>query len=599
MPRLVRAALGASATLFAFAFASLGAADARAAGGVAKWTEWHPVGDDVRISLGTEGVARIEHALRYRIVMGPLHQIELAGLEKTAVIAPEATVTSDDGRELPAHVEAKGDGGIRVLVDEPKGLKRGSYTFRLHYDVDLVAAKELVKDGAMWRLNWRSPLATEGYDDARVTLRVPPAPTEPRAVKTGPRPQAEAEGAGEGGEDGVVATLRRAADADELELVRPHVTRGESPVWAARLDPKAFPGVVTHELRPPPPPPPPEPNRVREVLLAVGALALAGLFGALVRAKMRAFKEACERAGATPQPLVPLSPALLGACASLAFGGGLTAQLFGWTTLGALVLAAGMACAVSRPPAARRAPRGPGRWIAVSVKQALTPAVAAGHWLDVGTGTGKLAAAAAFVAVVVLGALSRALGPEAPYLVAIDALVLVPLFVTGRRVQLPPDLAKAPAPLLAPVCAALKKDASLDVAPWVRVPVGTDVPDELRLLVLPKASLPGLVGIELGIAWTRTATGYAPRAEVLVRVHDGSDAAARLPKLAPFARPVTGRRQDEKVIRLTPALPGRAAAVALVRRIALEVTDRRVVLGGWQGPERRFQDATDKVPAAA
>ncbi len=591
----LRALLGASLLLSAL----LAAGGARAAGGVAKWTEWHAIGDDVRVAIDGAGLARVEHALRYRVVMGPLRQIDLTGFEKNAVLAPDATVTADDGREFPAHVEAKGEGALRLTVDETKGLKRGSYTFRLHYDVDLIAAKELVKDGAMWRLSWRSPLATEGYDDARVLVHVPPAPTEPRALKTGPRPQAEQEGSGEGGEDGVVASLRRAADSDELELVRPHVARGESPLWAARLDPKAFPGVHTPELRPPPPPPPPEPNRVNEAALAAGLLAVALLFGGLVRAKMRAFASACVRAGATPRPLMPLSPTMLGAIAGVVAAGGVALECVGWTTRGALVLVVAMALALSRTPRVRRAPRGPGRWIALPAKQALREPDTAGQWLDVGTRAGKVAALLALLLVCGLCVASRALSPEAPYLVAIDALVLVPLFVTGRLVQLPPDLARAPAPLLARAFASLSRDPSLDVAPWARVPIGGEMHDELRLLVLPKASLPGLVGIELAIAWTRTATGFAPRAEVLVRVHDGSDAAGRLPQVAPFARPVTGRRPDEKVIRLSPSLPGRDGAVALVRRLAGEVTNRRVILGGWQGAERRFNDPTDKVPVAA
>lgn len=595
MARPLRAALGALLILFS-------AREASAAGGAAKWTEWHPTGDDVRLAIDGNGVARVEHALRYRVVMGPLRQIDLAGLEQNAVLAPDAVITGDDGRELPAHVELKGEGALRITVDEPKGLKRGSYTFRLHYDVDLVAAKELVKDGAMWRLSWRSPVAVEGYDAARVVVHVPAAPTEPRAVKTGPRPQAELDALGdarEGGEDGVVATLARTAEADELELVRPHVARGDSPLWAARLDPKAFPGVQTRELRPPPPPPPPEPNRLREASLLVGLLAVALVFGGLVRAKTRAFAEACARAGATPRPLLPLSPGPLGIAAGLAAAAGVALEYLGWTTSGASLLALAMASAVSRTPSVRRAPRGPGRWVALAPKEALRAPEEVGALLDVGTRRGKVAAALSLLLVAGAVVLSRALGPEAPYLVAIDALVLVPLCVTGRRVQLPPDLARAPVTFLAKVHAALLRSPELAVAPWARVPLGAEVPDELRLLVLPKASLPGLLGIELGIAWTRTTTGFSPRSEVLLRVHDGSDAAARLPQIAPFARPVTGRRSDEKVVRLTPALPGRSAAVELVRRLVREVTDRRVVLGGWQGAERRFVDPTDKVPVAA
>src|SRR4051794_26684845 len=120
MVRPLRAASGALLLLLS----AVAARDASAAGGVAKWTEWHPTGDDARLILDGNGVARIEHAVRYRVVMGPLKQIELTGLEKNATIGPDATVTGDDGREMLAHVEAKGEGALRLIVDEPKGLKR-------------------------------------------------------------------------------------------------------------------------------------------------------------------------------------------------------------------------------------------------------------------------------------------------------------------------------------------------------------------------------------------------------------------------------------------------------------------------------------------
>ena len=93
--------------------------------------------------------------------------------------------------------------------------------------------------------------------------------------------------------------------------------------------------------------------------------------------------------------------------------------------------------------------------------------------------------------------------------------------------------------------------------------------DELRLLVLPRAPLPGLVGLEIGLAWEKVATGYTGSLEVLVRVHDGSAAAARMTALAPHARPLTGRKTDERVVRLSPRLPGTVADLTL--RLAQEL----------------------------
>ncbi len=593
MPAPIRAALGAALVL-----SSLAAPSAHAAGGPAKWTEWHARGDDVTLTVDAAGLARIEHAIRYRVVMGPFRQFDVTGIEKVAALAREATVTTEDGRELAAHTEPKSEGTFSVHVDDPKGLKRGTYTFRFHYDVHLVAAKELVRDGAMWQIVWRSPPFQEGYDGARVVVSVPAAETEPRPVKTGTLSDGTTAEPTLGGEDGVVTTLRRTPERDELELVRPHVARGESPLWIARVDPKAFPAVHTPELRPPAAAPPPEPNRVGHACWAALFIATGLLVGLLVRTKTAHFSEQCARARVKPAPLVGVRPGLAGLLAGILASAGAILQAAGWPTAGASLLALAMLFGVSRTPLANHAPRGPGRWLALRPDEAFASDVARGHWLDLGTPAGKVAALAAVAGVAGLSVVSRAIAPEAPYLIALDALALLPLVMTGRAAQLPPGPTRA-ARLLVTAFRALKKDAMLKVAPWARVPVGASSPDELRLLAVPRASLPGLLGIELGVAWSRTCAGYAPRAEVLVRVHEATDAAARVGQLAAFCCPVTGRKAEERVVRLTPCLPGTAAAVSLVQRLASELADRRVRMGGWEGAERRVFERTDRVPAAA
>jgi hypothetical protein len=558
---------------------------------VAKWTEWHVTGDDVRLTLDQAGTARIEHAVRYRVVMGPLHQIDLTGIEPNARLTPEATVVSEDGRELGAHVEPKGDGGaLRVLVDEPKGLKRGAYTFKIRYDADLVAAKELARDGAMWRLAWRSPALTEGYDAAHVFVDVPAAATEPRAIKTGPLPSGQLPLDGEeGGEDGVIASLRRSGGRDELELLRPHVARGESPLWSVRLDPKAFPEVHAPELRAPAPAPAAPPNRLGLAATAVGLFGIALALGIAIRAKLRAFAEACARADAEPRALVPLSPALSGVIGGVVGAAGVALELEGWPTAGAALLAVTMLFGVSRVPSPREAPHGPGRWLALRPAEAFPRAPRAGRLLCV-------------LGCLVLGGMiysCRYLAPQAPWLAALDALALLPLVVTGRRAQLPPRAVDGAASL-ARVFRAVKAMNTLRVVPWGRIPVGGDTPDALRLFLLPRASLPGLGAIELGVAWRRSASAWSPRFQALVRVHEDSDALARLARIAPLARPFTGKKPEERVVVLTPRMPGVRAAVALVVRVSAELTDRRVTIGGYRGPERRAErDKTDRIPAAA
>jgi hypothetical protein len=259
-----------------------------------------------------------------------------------------------------------------------------------------------------------------------------------------------------------------------------------------------------------------------------------------------------------------------------------------------------MALTTFRAPSVRPPIRGPGKWLALAPGEAFAASGGRGDGhgpdpldpLDLGSPRGKIVAGVGVLVLAAIAGALRRLDAEYPYLVAIDALALLPIFVTGTARQLPPDLAVAPARLLAALHATLRSDANLRVAPWARVPLGADRADELRLLVLPRAAMPGLAGIEIGQAWRRTANGFVPVTEVLVRVHDASPAAARMTAIAPSSRAVPGRRPDERVVRLGPALPARRATIALVRRLAGELADRRaaVVRGSnvaFRGAERR------------
>ena len=166
----------------------------------------------------------------------------------------------------------------------------------MKYRLDLVAAKMLVRDGAMWRLAWTAPTSPEGHDGARVVFEVPSAPTEPRLAS----PEQAAT---------TLATLRREPDKDELELVRAHIPRGEAVVWSARVDPKAFPRVVSPELRPPVASvtaAAPVPNHVPAVLVACVLAILAGALAFALGAKQRFVARACASASVRPRPLIPL-----------------------------------------------------------------------------------------------------------------------------------------------------------------------------------------------------------------------------------------------------------------------------------------------------
>jgi hypothetical protein len=567
----------------------------------ASYTEAHQIGDDVRIRVDPSGHAHVEHTLSWRIVAGQKRTFDLVGVEPSAQLEGAATATDEEERDSPVQVVFRPGAVVPTLVatvDDPKGLRRGKYRLRIAYDVDLVAEHELARDGSMWRLAWSAPVAPEGYDGARVVLDVPGAATEPRAV----RPDSDAR------DESILSNLRRDVERDVLELARPHVARGDAAVWSVLLSPRALSGLhmdssgplpgAESALRRPV-------DRSRLLGEALGLIALAGLYGWVVRAKQRAFQEACRRAGTEPRAAVPLPLPVRAFVAGVAVAAGVALQMSGTLELGSLLIAAAMACAtVSVAPALslqRARARGPGQWLAVRPAEAFgSRSRQAGDLdaLDVGTRSGLAVLVLACGAALGLAFQARRTGLISPYLVALDALALVPIFATGRRVELPPTVASV-ARTLRPLFVRLARNVALRVAPWARVPKGAHEPDELRLLVMPKLALPGLIGIEVGIASERTSRQYACVPEVLVRVHEASAAQARMTSLVPRTMPLTGRRPEERVYRVAPRFPTSGWTRALVERLARELFDKRRVVAGWAGEERRTPAQTNSAATSS
>jgi hypothetical protein len=556
---------------------------------LASYEEAHVTGDEARVTVDVAGSARIEHVLSWQVLAGQYHFLDVP-LDADARLDPDASLVADDGRVLQATLAPRDGGGARVTFGETKGVKHGHYKLRLAYQVDLVEEHAFALDGAMWRLIVRGPTFPDGYDGARVTFSIPGSVDEPRPL-----------GAGDGVESGLLATLRRSADRDELELVKPHVARRESVAWGIRVAPRAFPGVRDPGLRPLPAAPTPtrEPKRLPPLALFGGALVAALAYAYLALRKATAFEEACRTLGASARGLVGLRLDRRAALAGAAFGAGVLLEIEASPTLGATCIAAAMLLAALRAPAVRVAARGPGKWLALRPAEAfLTPSGV--DLFDPKTLPGAGALLLALAALAGLGAALRALSPRAPYLVALDAIALLPLLATGRRSQLPPD-PRSGASWLRHIFARLARQKTLKVVPWARVPAGCATPDEVRVLVVPRAAMPGLVSIEVGLAWRRGMTSYAPTPGVLVRVHPSSAASARMTTLAPFARPVPGRNPDERVFRLGPRLPTRDGALLLVHRLARELEDRRVAAhAAWDRAERRISPAErERVAEAA
>ncbi len=543
------------------------------------------------IHVDPDGQASLRETVRWHVVRGPVHWIDLDNVEADAVLDPAVAIAAEDGRSLTGHVDRRDAHALRVTVDDPKSFMRGDFTFDVRWRVDWVRSGAIVRDGAAWRVAWSSPLASDGLDLVRTTVDLPAAPQAPVLIL------------GDTGaiDDSALSTLHREPARDVLEIMRPHVGRGESVAWTLRIDPHALPAVVDPRLRPPPPPAPPEPDRVREVSSIAALAALALVFGLLVATKGRAFASACTAQGVRARAVTGLPDGVRAVAAGTGLATGVGLQLFGDPTVGSLLVALATLAAASRPPKERLPARGPGRWLALRPEEAFSPSgPAPGHWLDTGTRSGRHAAwlAAGLVGLLAIG--SRRWCAQGPWVALLDATALVPLFVTGRGSDLLPSGVRGAGPWLAPLFEKLRTVASLRVAPWARVVLGGSTIDELRLLVLPRAVMPGVVGIEIGRAWSTTPSGWAASPEVLVRVLEGSSAAAKLAQVLPRARSLPGRRGDERVVRLRPRLGTRASTLALTRGLAEAFTDRRSTAPAqaWKGPtERRV--ARPMPPASA
>ena len=534
----------------------------------ANYTEAHVAGEDARVVVERDGRMTVTHVVAYRVLAGTLRSIAITGFEDDLSFHPTAAVTSADGKTFGASVTKDDKGVVHATVDDPKGLKRGDYRFELVYEGAL-AGRRLARDGAFERVRFALPAMREGVDGARVVIDLPSAPTEPRAVT-------------EGDVAADISNLRRSAERDELEMVRPHVAKGEGATFFARIDPKALPLVNDPALRAPPPPPPPQEITVTKPTLPIAILVCASALAlfALALAKARVLPR--EAMGLLPGPA-----SVRAALAGLAFGAGIFFEAGARFVLGAAFVALAMVlCAWRVKASSSRAVRGTAAWTRVRPADAFVSVPSPSDWLDGTTRRGVFILAAFATIVAITCHLSRAVDGAAPYVVAIDALAVVAVFFTGTAKQLPPSPSREGV-ALAPIARALSKHDELEVAPFARN-------DEARLFVTSSLAMPGVVAIETGVAWERAPSilGGASLAsfDVLVRVLDGSFAAAKMAAAFPKKRGLPGRKPEERVFRFEPEGPHAKDAAALVVTLSETLRDRRVVIaaGAFEGSERRL-----------
>lgn len=542
------------------------------------WIETRILGDDVRVEVDPSGMAVVEHAITMRVRGGPLRHFDLVGADRDAVPLDEAQVVSTRAGSpeapIPLSVSERPDGALRVNIEHPRGLRRGTYLFRFRYRTNLLATGALERDGALLRLDWAGPIWPDGVGNVRTTFVLPPATTAPRSAADESRPELGSE-ADPNPRGAFLEEVRRLPDRDEIELLRPHIARREQAIWSIRIDPRALAATTDARLKPPAPPPPQKSPFERALGWMPWAAAAFVGFSLLSMAKGRHVRAACHAKGADERPLLPLTLTARSLLGGLLFASGLVLQMAVFVPLlGTLLLLLAASLTIYRTPRWKPRLRGPGRWLPITDADAFAKTPRLQHGLDYGTPRGRLFFALSLLSFAAISALAfRFSSPYHGYLVAFDAALLFPIFGTGRLDQLPPHPTAGAAKLLRKAARSLRRHEFLKVVPWARLPEGSDTFDELRLLVVPRLPLRGFGAIEVGVAWAPGAGGALAKPRVLVRVVEGSACQEELTRALGKARWTPGRKPDERVTILTPKYPTAAKVAELALDIAKAARD--------------------------
>jgi hypothetical protein len=548
----------------------LGAAPARAG-----WVETRTTAHAATVDVERNGAATVSQELGIRLRGGPLAELSVAGVDGDAEPLPDASVICTDDQKfgtVPLSVARQPDGSLKLTVERERGLRTGSYVFRFSYRTQLLKRELIRRVGSHVELRWVGPRFEDGLDSARVTFRIP----EASAAPTLPSPGASGGAVNELDELGgvFIGNLRRAPGKDELEIVRPHVARGEPALWRVWVADSAFDSFGSTAL-------PPSQTLLssrelgdspRERLAWLGGALGAGLvFGLLLFGKWRCFSAAAALRHAEARAVVGLPAGLRASLGGVLLA---LAVIAGgrWdepTLAGALLLAA-MACAALYAKPGRAAPRGPGQWLPFSEADAFARVSQRlpGAYLDASTWRGAVVLAVLLAGAVALHFWERSHSPYRAVELLLGAALLLPLFLTGRAQELPMVPGGDPRRTLERVLRGLRR-SGLRAVPFARLPVGLDEADELRLLLQPRGALAGLMAVEVGADHTLGLGGLVSDPYVLLRVREGSPCAQVMPAAVAFQR---GRKPEERVAVLRPKLPTVTETLALVQELCQLLT---------------------------
>jgi hypothetical protein len=572
------------------------------------WVEKTVESDSVTVDLERDGTAVVAHEILLHLRGGPLPEITAEPVAADAELLDGATsVRAESGRDAgyPLPLTTEKDGAkVTLHVVGIKGLRSGNYLVRFRYRTNLANAGKIHPSASGAVVEFDGLRFSDGIDSERVVFRVPRSSAPPRLPSSsgvGGGATAATEATDDRG--GVfLSTVRRAADKDEIEVVRPHVAKDEVVEWrvvadAASFDLAAAPAIAQAAPADVPPALPPSPRSPRDeaprpLAVALSLLAVAIVYGAVVALKSRWVAADCAARRAEPRPLVRLPTALRAAGAGILLAAGVASFLHGvpaWSSAIALVLA--MAAATHLPPRLAAPLRGPGAWNRLDPESAFEDGPAerfAGKYFDVGSAFGFLLFAS-LLAIAVAASIS--IFRHSAYqgiALSLASAVLFPVFCTGRARELPPDPATAPRELLEWLMAQLAKNDGLEVHPIGRVPTGAPAIDEVRLLVTMQRAPDGVVAIEAGMDFHPGVWGVLSLPFVIVRVLEGSPAESALPPGLLWTR---GRTADERVTVLRPKVPTRRLVLALVREVVARLEAPAEMAKGRQAGTRRAKSA--------
>jgi hypothetical protein len=568
------------------------------------WVESEVRSQVATIDVDRTGKALVTEDLTLAVRGGPLPGFELSGVDLDAEPLPGASVSSVASSRAqlaatPLLLDKRDDGTLRIEIDREKGLRTGVYSFHFQYRTDLLKRDLIRREGSEVEVRWVGPRFEQGIDSARVVFRLPAGPTPPVLPDVNGSSGRLQDGDALGGV--FIGNLHRLADKDELDIVRPHVSRGEPVLWRVRVSAKAFDAFAN----PLPAPHLEKASSARALSLGSGAqprqrlrwwlaAALAALaYAFAVAAKWRYFAALCDARAALARSLVPLPVGLRAAASgTLLASAFISAAWFDQATLAAALLVLSMALACQYAAPAKVTLRGPGQWLPLSDREAFarssTPV--AGRFLDAGNLAGFTVFAVLCALILVAAWALFARAPYQALLLLLGAACFLPLFFTGRAAQLPADLALRPRALLERLAIRLRRAPGIKVVAWARIPEGRAAADELRLLVQVPGALRGLLGVEIGVEYGAAIGSSAAAPFVLVRAREGSAVVSALPLELVWTR---GRKADERAALLRPRLP----TVAHCERLLLELVAQ--LRENDQTPGQRSRSDRSTVEAAA